>query len=124
MEGDRQADLTCREVKHRNRDASAREVLLVFQAPIHAHKDFEAGFLREIEQVAVFLAGQTCFGYCVALIAQAILELPWDALVEENFHPSRLTSTDLASSNAEIAASLVTVGKSSMNSPKVCPPSK
>jgi hypothetical protein len=110
-------------ITSQNRDAPACKVLLVLQTPIHGHEDFEAGFLREVEQVAVFLAGQTCFGYGVALvIGQAVFELPWDAFVEEDFHPSWPTSTDLASSNAAIAASLVTVGKSSMNSLRVCPP--
>src|ERR1035437_2877712 len=55
---------------------------------------------------------------------QAELELPWDALVEENPHPSWPTRTHLASSNAEMAASRVTVGKSSMNSSRFCPPSR
>jgi hypothetical protein len=58
------------------------------------------------------------------MIRQAVLKLPGDTLVEENFHPSWPTSTDLASSRAEIAASWVTVGKSSRNSPKAWPPSR
>ena len=51
-------------------------------------------------------------------------QLPWDALVEENLHPSWPARTELASSNAEMAASRVTVGKSSVNSARVWPPSK
>lgn len=51
------------------------------------------------------------------------LSFPGNAL-KKNSHPRWPTSTDLASSNAEIAASLVTVVKSSMNSFRVCPPSR
>jgi len=58
------------------------------------------------------------------VIGQAVFELPWDAFVERDFHPSWPTTTDPASSNAAIAASLVTVGKSSMNALRVCPPSR
>src|ERR1017187_8338761 len=40
-----------------------------------------------------FVAGEACLGYGVALmIRQAVLEFPWDALVEENLHPSWPTS--------------------------------
>lgn len=49
-------------------DAPARKILLVFQPPIHGHEDLEAGFLREIEQEAIFLVGEACFGYGVALM--------------------------------------------------------
>src|SRR5439155_24976559 len=64
-------------------------------------------------------------GYSLALmIRQAVLELPWDTLVEEYSHQSWPTSADLASSNEEMAALRVTVGKSSTNSSKVCPPSR
>jgi hypothetical protein len=60
--------------KDQNRDAPARQVLLVFQPLIHGHEDLEAGFLREIEQEAVFPAGEACFGYGVALMSrQAVL---------------------------------------------------
>jgi hypothetical protein len=59
-----------------------------------------------------FLARETCFRYSPALvIGQVVLELSWDAFVEENLHPTWRTSADFASSKAEIAASRVTVGK-------------
>ena len=45
----------------RNRDAPAREILLVFQSFIHGHEDLEAVALREIEQGAVLLARKSCF---------------------------------------------------------------
>src|ERR1039457_5333118 len=102
--------------KDQDGNVPTRKVLLVWQPLIHGHEDLPAGALHEIEQSAVFLASEACFGYGPALmIRQAVLQLPRDALVEENPHPSWPARTELASSNAETAASRVTVGKSSMN---------
>src|SRR6266568_4832623 len=84
---------------------------------IHGHEDLEAGTLREAKQSAVLLTGEARFWHGAAvMVRQAVLELSGNALVEENDHPSWPTRRDLASSNAEMAASRLTVGKSSTNS--------
>src|SRR5436309_4697157 len=52
------------------------------------------------------------------------LELSRNTFVEKNLHPNWPTTSDLASSSAEIAASRVTVRKSSRNSSSVSPPAR
>ena len=83
--------------------------------------------LRKAEKFSVGLARKTCFldcGTSVLRRGEAALEASGNALIEQKVHSNWAMTRALASSSAEIAASRVTVGKSSRNSSRVSPPSR
>src|ERR1017187_5202548 len=100
-----------------NRNAPTDEILLVLDTFVHREEKVKARAFGQREQVSVLLAGQTRFRHGLALmVRQRVLELARDTLVKQNSHPNWPTTSDFPSSSAAMAASLVTVGKSSRNS--------
>src|ERR1700722_12377809 len=74
--------------------------------------------------VPVLFARQTCLRHCLAIhVGQVSLQFSRNTFVKQQPHRNSLSTSDLACSSAWTAASRVTVGKSSKNSFKVCPPS-
>jgi len=99
--------------------------LFVREAFVDRQENFKTARFRDREEFAILLASEAGLRDGLAVVIdEAVLEFSRNTLVDENFHPSWRTSEDLANSRAAIAASRVTVGKSSRNSSRSCPPSK
>lgn len=70
-------------------DLPPREILLILDALLHSQKDVKPETLREGEHFSVLPTRKAHLGCGSAIVAsQAVLELPRDALVEENDYPS------------------------------------
>src|SRR5450756_891408 len=101
------------------------EILLVLKPLVHGQENLKSLTLCNRKEFAVLLSAEQCLGYRLAVVTRKpVFESSGKALVQEDFHPSWLTRSSFPCSRAEIAASRVTVGKSSRNSTSVCPPSR